>query len=139
MPDGNRANYADSRLEVPWNDPEHDDGFADAAPVGSFPAGATPDGILDMAGNVREWTATILMGVVDPATHTIWPASRRGIIPGGERLPAMRMRAVKGGSFDGAADDLRAADMRMLPEDTRHPSVGFRCARDAAQSANDGP
>ena len=139
LPDGNRANYADSRLDVPWNDPEHDDGFADAAPVGSFPAGATPDGILDMAGNVREWTATILMGVVDPATHTIWPASRRGIIPGGERLPAMRMRAVKGGSFDGAADDLRAADMRMLPEDTRHPSVGFRCARDAAQSANDGP
>lgn len=34
-----------------------DDGFAEAAPVGSFPKGATPEGVLDMAGNIWEWTA----------------------------------------------------------------------------------
>ncbi|HEX5052440.1 MAG TPA: SUMF1/EgtB/PvdO family nonheme iron enzyme [Planctomycetota bacterium] len=34
-----------------------DDGFAEAAPVGSFPRGATPEGLLDMAGNIWEWTA----------------------------------------------------------------------------------
>ena len=33
------------------------DGYKDTAPVGSFPAGASPYGGLDMAGNVWEWTA----------------------------------------------------------------------------------
>jgi formylglycine-generating enzyme required for sulfatase activity len=33
------------------------DGYGATAPVGSFPAGATPEGILDMAGNVAEWVA----------------------------------------------------------------------------------
>jgi len=33
-----------------------DDGYASTAPVGSKPAGKTPDGLLDMAGNVAEWT-----------------------------------------------------------------------------------
>lgn len=32
------------------------DGFAEAAPVGSFPRGATPAGVLDLAGNIWEWT-----------------------------------------------------------------------------------
>ena len=32
------------------------DGFAEAAPVGSFPSGATPEGVLDLAGNIWEWT-----------------------------------------------------------------------------------
>lgn len=31
------------------------DGFAATAPVGSFPLGRTPDGALDLAGNVAEW------------------------------------------------------------------------------------
>jgi formylglycine-generating enzyme required for sulfatase activity len=36
---------------------EEDDGYAQTAPVGSFPAGASPYGALDMAGNVDEWVA----------------------------------------------------------------------------------
>ncbi len=34
------------------------DGFEETAPVGSFPAGASPFGALDMAGNVYEWTSS---------------------------------------------------------------------------------
>lgn len=34
-----------------------DDGFAGSAPVGSFPNGATPEGVQDLAGNIWEWTA----------------------------------------------------------------------------------
>lgn len=33
-----------------------DDGFPLTAPVGSFPLGATREGLLDMAGNLWEWT-----------------------------------------------------------------------------------
>jgi serine/threonine-protein kinase len=33
------------------------DGFARTAAVGSFPEGATPQGVMDLAGNVWEWTA----------------------------------------------------------------------------------
>ena len=32
-----------------------EDGFAEAAPVGSFPDGCTPEGVHDLAGNIWEW------------------------------------------------------------------------------------
>jgi len=34
------------------------DGFEETAPVGSYPRGASPFGIMDMTGNVYEWTAS---------------------------------------------------------------------------------
>ena len=52
-------------LVFPWGDTydpallnSHDAGPFDTLPVGSFPAGASPYGMLDAAGQVFEWTAS---------------------------------------------------------------------------------
>jgi formylglycine-generating enzyme required for sulfatase activity len=44
--------FEEQHLE--W-DRDHHDGFAFTSPVGSYPAGASPVGALDMAGNVWQW------------------------------------------------------------------------------------
>jgi formylglycine-generating enzyme required for sulfatase activity len=56
------TNIADARVQARWpnrhlDTGEWDDGFVTTAPVGSFPRGASPVGVHDMAGNVQEWVA----------------------------------------------------------------------------------
>ena len=55
---GRRANFCDKNCRLGWRRVGHDDGWAQTAPVGSFPEGASKWGVLDLAGNVREWTST---------------------------------------------------------------------------------
>ncbi len=61
FPWGNRldaddlANFADANKNLPWSERTINCGFSATSPVGSFPRGASPFGMEDMAGNVWEW------------------------------------------------------------------------------------
>jgi iron(II)-dependent oxidoreductase len=82
-------------------------GVGDTMQVGSFrPAGDSSLGVSDMAGNVAEWTATVVQ----------------------EEQPKV---LVKGGSFIDDADALRASTAIAVPPRTAAPWLGVRCAVDA--------
>jgi sulfatase modifying factor 1 len=108
-----------------WSDGT--DGFSGLAPVGSFPDGATPLGLLDMAGNVAEWVADVLeldgaglpMPYADAVEVDPKPKAAGGVL-----------HVVRGGSFADGAMWLRAA-ARDTTSSPRPPWVGFRCAVDA--------
>ena len=91
------------------------DGYAFSAMVGSFPEGASPDGVLDMAGNASEWVADAV-GDEGPSRATSGSAAtgaRRMIRGGSFRQPLLYQRTT---AWDAASPDLRSAE------------VGFRCA-----------
>ncbi len=130
-PDGSRGNHADASSGFPWCDERHDDAHPGLAPVGSYPAGATPEGILDMGGNAREWTATQRQGYVDPDTQHLWDFRQvPEVFPERTNAVPIAVVAVRGGAWRNAADDLRPSDERILPPDTVDPTQGFRCVRD---------
>jgi formylglycine-generating enzyme required for sulfatase activity len=102
------------------------DGFAGLAPVGSFPDGATPLGLLDMAGNVGEWVADVLE--VDPHGRPVG-YDEAAVTNPRPRTAGGGFHVVRGGSYEDGAMWLRSAarDATALP---RPPWVGFRCAAD---------
>jgi len=91
----------------PWGDDfkpgllnSHDQGPFDTVPVGRYPAGASPFGLLDAAGQVFEWTST--------------SAGKGRFI-------------VKGGSWDDKGCGIcRPAARHSRPETLKHILIGFR-------------
>jgi formylglycine-generating enzyme required for sulfatase activity len=83
-------------------------GRKEPCPVGTHPDGNSPEGISDLAGNVREWTS-----------------SSEG-----------RFRIVRGGSWgDSLPEFLSVAFRGMNAPDERFELTGFRCAADPLPTA----
>jgi formylglycine-generating enzyme required for sulfatase activity len=120
LPTGDKLNFCD------WNCPESqrvtsvDDGYRDTAPVGSYPAGTSIYSVLDMAGNVWEWTADWMGNLyysVSPEKNPLGPAT-------GTR------RVVRGGSWANPTEAVRTvARLGVNPSETTE-AIGFRCVVD---------
>lgn len=107
-----KAARGDAGVAYPWGNAFEPgklnsavDGPGDTMPAGSFVAGASPYGALDMAGNVFQWTAS-------------------PFAPGGEMT-------VKGSAWEDFAGLGRGASGHGRAKSARHVIVGFRCAADA--------
>jgi formylglycine-generating enzyme required for sulfatase activity len=88
------------------------------APVGSFPAGASPYGALDMAGNVMEWVADRYgsdYNAQSPAHNPQGPDSGR-------------MRPFRGGAFLSDEGGVRCAIRLCGTPGVRLTYLGFRVA-----------
>ncbi len=120
-----RTNYCDRRCPIPGErgEADRDDGYDFTAPVGSFPGGASPYGVLDMAGNVGEWVADWYH-----PDYYAFSTDRNPRGPGRGRFDA---RVLRGGSFAAEPAQVRTASRSFESQSTGFVGVGFRCARDA--------
>ena len=104
-----------------------------ASPVGVFPSGDTPEGLVDITGNVDEWTSSLWAG-----EHPYEPAFGYPYDPDDGRedpaAAARERRIVRGGSslFD------RSLALAVYRDgtypDARPDAVGFRLARSPVPS-----
>lgn len=99
-PDPTRANAGATRCCAA----DDADGYLTTAPVGSYPAGRSPYGLDDAAGNVWEWTASRFPG-------------KPGKV------------ALRGGGWGNDHYCLRVSYRHANPIDRGLDMVGFRCAR----------
>lgn len=94
-----------------------DDGWSATAPVGSFPAGATPQGLMDLSGNVFEWVAD-------------WYGPYPGGAVADPKGPAQgAYRVTRGGAWTSwDAGRVHAAIRGRGEPGLRNHIIGFRCA-----------
>jgi serine/threonine-protein kinase len=128
----------------PWGDERPDSSrgnfnyfVGDTTRVGNYPAGASPFGVLDMAGNVAEWISDYYDGNYYTKGANVNPTG-----PGARELYFNRV--VRGGTFQDVFDDVRLANCASVrgsnpkaddvySEDYLgefSPKIGFRCASD---------
>jgi len=107
-----------------WDDKKANAGGKDVSsitttPVGSFPAGASPFGALDMAGNVWEWMQDWHDGEYYQAGPTKNPRGpEEGI-----------WKVTRGGAWSDRPQYARASYRSRLGPGLRHGLLGMRCAQ----------
>jgi len=94
-------------------------------PIMGYPAGISPYGCFDMAGNASEW--------VD-GWYEQYPRAPDDLIPKGvpdrNEVFAKERRVYRGGSFNTFSKYLRCANREHTSADKRWVYVGFRCVQD---------
>jgi formylglycine-generating enzyme required for sulfatase activity len=115
---GNVLNFCDTNCPRAWANKQYNDGYADTAPVGSYPQGQSPYGVLDMSGNVYEWVADWYSEnyyAVSPSTNPT------GLNFGQDRV-------MRGGAWSDAAGTSSTSRVHFSPSSS-FDFAGFRCAR----------
>jgi len=126
-PTGDRLNACGSEC-VAWGKKNHvevkamyasDDGFANTAPVGSFPAGKSRFGLQDVVGNVWEWVAD-------------WNAPYTTAAQTDPKGPDTgTAKVIRGGAWNGSEPAWVRPTFRYWNDPkTKSYGVGFRCAAD---------
>jgi formylglycine-generating enzyme required for sulfatase activity len=111
---GDLANFADRNTVFAWSDREIDDGFAESSPVGAFPAGASPFGLEDMAGNVWEWCLDYF-----ESYRGAMKVNPRGATSGAKRV-------YRGGSWKSRFNSLRTTTRGSNVPNYSCNDLGFR-------------
>ena len=112
-PDCTKLNYGGSATDPSWC-------VGDTTRVGAYPGGASPYGVMDMAGNVWEW----VNDWYDDNYYFVSPLGNpQGPTTGDERV-------ARGGSWYYGGDYLpRAASRSAIDPTTSYGSGGLRCVR----------
>ena len=116
------ANMCDKDCTARYPNPKFNDGYSETAPVGSFPKGASPYGVLDMAGNVWEWTSSIPMLYPYDADDG---READQDIEYGSKWPE---RVWRGGTWTNGYSWLRASLRYRSVANYWNNNLGFRCA-----------
>ena len=136
------AGRGDDFRTFPWGEDKADGLFAnfnmlvgDTSRVGTYPAGASPFGVLDMAGNVAEW-------VNDFYSFDYSNALENTLNPTGPATSSNFHRVVRGGSLGDAEinirvskrSSVRGSNLSAAPDSNAYlgdssPRIGFRCAQ----------
>ncbi|MBM4352529.1 MAG: formylglycine-generating enzyme family protein [Deltaproteobacteria bacterium] len=132
IPEWQRAAGASDGRLYPWGnelpDCERADFHSDkgrgcgtmwTVPADALPAGASPYGLLNMTGNVLEWTSSL------SSTCSVEGKTEKELEEDDET-----MRFVAGGSFADTADALPLTRTSVDEQESKHVGAGFRCARD---------
>jgi gamma-glutamyl hercynylcysteine S-oxide synthase len=101
------------------------------APVGAYPAGASPLGVRQLIGDVWEWTST---GFAGYPGFSAFPYREYSEVFFGQEYKVLR-----GGSFGTDAAACRGTFRNWDYPQRRQIFAGFRCARDCVVSTAVGP